>query len=147
MGQDRSLDEFVGGGSDGDEDAAGDDGEPEDPIRDADDAENPDQSDADDPERGVGEESDTVVDDEPDIVVDEASDTGIDDESDIDSDDESDAEEFDADESDPAPGDAEPATATYRWEPDGAECALCGATVERLWSGEAGQVCVDCKEW
>ena len=43
--------------------------------------------------------------------------------------------------------DTEPATATYRWDPDGVECPACGATVDRLWSSEAGQVCAECKEW
>ena len=42
-----------------------------------------------------------------------------------------------------APADVEPAAVTYRWDPDGAGCAECGATVDRLWSG----VCADCKEW
>jgi len=41
----------------------------------------------------------------------------------------------------------EPAAVTYRWDPGGVQCAECGATVDRLWSGESGQVCVDCKEW
>ena len=52
------------------------------------------------------------------------------------------------------------ATATYRWAPDGAACAACEATVERLWLADVGEegtraavdrdaeyVCADCKEW
>lgn len=48
------------------------------------------------------------------------------------------------------PGDddpVEPAVTTYQWDPDGLDCAACGATVERRWRGEAGPVCADCKEW
>ena len=30
---------------------------------------------------------------------------------------------------------------------EGADCAACGATVERRWQGESGLVCGDCKEW
>ena len=47
------------------------------------------------------------------------------------------------------PAEAEPATATYRWEPSGVECPHCETVVERLWiaTGSEGAVCVDCKEW
>ncbi|WP_435118053.1 DUF7573 domain-containing protein [Halolamina sp. C58] len=50
-------------------------------------------------------------------------------------------------------------TFTYTSTPDGAECAACGATVEKRWhAGEGGAaenpdldpdalVCPDCKEW
>lgn len=45
----------------------------------------------------------------------------------------------------------EPAVATYRWDPDGVECAACGESVERLWTadadGERTFVCESCKEW
>ncbi|GAB7014209.1 DUF7573 domain-containing protein [Halolamina salina] len=57
--------------------------------------------------------------------------------------------------------DAEPETPTFTYTstPDGAECAACGATVEKRWhAGEGGTaenpdlnpdalVCPDCKEW
>ena len=36
---------------------------------------------------------------------------------------------------------------TYQWTPDGAPCAVCGATVERRWREEDGFVCTDCKDW
>lgn len=40
-----------------------------------------------------------------------------------------------------------PAQSTYAWSPAGADCAACGATVERRWRDEAGLVCSDCKGW
>lgn len=42
---------------------------------------------------------------------------------------------------------ADPAVATYRWDPDGVECAACGESVERLWNADEGFVCEACKEW
>ena len=54
---------------------------------------------------------------------------------------------------------AEMPTYTYTSTPDGAECAACGAVVEKRWhAGEGGAadapdldpdalVCPDCKEW
>ena len=44
-------------------------------------------------------------------------------------------------------GDAEPATPTYRWQPDGAVCEACGVTTERQWHDDEGFVCPDCKSW
>ena len=56
-------------------------------------------------------------------------------------------------------GTTEEPTFTYTSTPDGAECAACGATVEKRWhAGEGGTaddldldpdalVCPDCKEW
>lgn len=41
----------------------------------------------------------------------------------------------------------QPTAGTYRWTPDGAECADCGTIVERRWRDEAEFVCRDCKEW
>jgi len=41
----------------------------------------------------------------------------------------------------------EPATATYRWQPDGAACGACGATTERQWLDDGEFVCPDCKSW
>ena len=40
-----------------------------------------------------------------------------------------------------------PARSTYAWSPAGADCAACGATVERRWRDETGLVCADCKTW
>jgi len=45
------------------------------------------------------------------------------------------------------PDGVRPATPTYDWTPGGAACADCGDEVEERWSGEAGRVCGDCKEW
>lgn len=42
---------------------------------------------------------------------------------------------------------ADPATVTYRWQPDGAACARCGTTTERQWRDDDGFVCADCKAW
>jgi len=42
---------------------------------------------------------------------------------------------------------ADPATVTYRWDPDGGVCARCEATVERRWRDDGAFVCGDCKEW
>ena len=41
----------------------------------------------------------------------------------------------------------EPATVTYRWQPDGADCAQCGATAEKRWLDDGQFVCPDCKHW
>jgi hypothetical protein len=136
MARDRSLDEFLGGGSD---DAAETDAEDDDPT---------------DPERGT--EDDPT---DPDPDVDEAGtaepgaepgSSGTERESEpnpVAGSDWSEGGDADGDPAATAAGDAEPAAVTYRWEPDGVPCAACGATVDRLWSGEAGQVCADCKEW
>ena len=43
--------------------------------------------------------------------------------------------------------DAEPATPTYRWQPDGAACARCDATTKRQWQDGDAFVCPGCKEW
>ncbi|WP_336024395.1 DUF7573 domain-containing protein [Halobellus salinisoli] len=43
--------------------------------------------------------------------------------------------------------DVEPASSTYRWSPEGVECAACGRVVDRLWSDGDEHVCIDCKEW
>jgi hypothetical protein len=47
----------------------------------------------------------------------------------------------------PVDADTEPATATYRWQPDGATCGDCGATTERQWRDDERFVCPDCKSW
>jgi hypothetical protein len=48
---------------------------------------------------------------------------------------------------DPTTAEVDPATATYRWQPDGAVCARCGATTERQWRDDDEFVCPDCKAW
>jgi hypothetical protein len=41
-----------------------------------------------------------------------------------------------------------PAVSTYDWTPSGADCATCGAVVEKRWrNGDGALVCADCKEW
>jgi len=45
---------------------------------------------------------------------------------------------------DPEP---EPTPSAYGWTPDGANCADCGATVERRWRDDGQFVCPDCKDW
>lgn len=48
----------------------------------------------------------------------------------------------------PAELTVEPATPTYDWSPEGAECAECGAVVETRWHTEGvGLVCAECKVW
>jgi hypothetical protein len=49
-------------------------------------------------------------------------------------------------ESDPVQ-DVESASATFEWSPDGNACGSCDRVVSRLWRGDAGLVCRDCKEW
>jgi len=51
------------------------------------------------------------------------------------------------DEVTPAPAAVDPAVSTYAWSPDGADCAACGAVVERRWRDGDELVCSDCKEW
>ena len=41
----------------------------------------------------------------------------------------------------------EPATVTYRWQPDRAVCAQCGESSERQWLDGDEFVCPDCKSW
>lgn len=43
--------------------------------------------------------------------------------------------------------DADPATTTFAWSPDGAACARCGETVRRRWRDGDDVVCSDCKDW
>lgn len=40
-----------------------------------------------------------------------------------------------------------PATTTYAWTGEGAQCAACGEVVERRWEQDGVLVCTDCKEW
>jgi len=47
----------------------------------------------------------------------------------------------------PTTAEVDPATITYRWQPDGAACAGCGATTGRQWLDDEEFVCPDCKEW
>lgn len=62
----------------------------------------------------------------------------------------------DADEGSPNPDDAsdadatdedEPTLATTTYDPDGADCEACGATVTRRWRDGDALVCGECKEW
>ncbi len=53
----------------------------------------------------------------------------------------------DEDASEPNLDEIEPARATYDWTPDGADCACCGASVEKRWRADDWMVCADCKEW
>ncbi|CCQ33420.1 hypothetical protein HLRTI_000381 [Halorhabdus tiamatea SARL4B] len=41
----------------------------------------------------------------------------------------------------------EPATTTYEFVPDGAECASCGRTVDRRWQQDGSLVCEECTDW
>lgn len=41
----------------------------------------------------------------------------------------------------------EPATITYRWQPEGAACARCDVTIKRQWRDGDVFVCPDCKAW
>ncbi|WP_144426058.1 DUF7573 domain-containing protein [Halanaeroarchaeum sulfurireducens] len=36
---------------------------------------------------------------------------------------------------------------TSAWTPEGAQCASCGAVVERRWRQDDTLVCPDCKDW
>ena len=153
MGRDRSLDEFFGGESDGSTASDGDGDRDADPSAES---------------GGVSGEREQGIDpDDPDAAADPGADgasapasgaerTAAESATDAGGSaatpDEGGSGDADAD----APGDdraaatpddIEPAAVTYRWDPGGVRCAECGATVDRLWSGESGQVCVDCKEW
>ena len=135
MGRDRSLEEFLDGTSEGA--ASETDGEGPDRAS---------RSDAD---------SDPGVDSDPDPDIESGSDADSEPDTDSEPDPSADSEpdpnadsEPDADDTRLEPSDGvEPAAVTYRWDPGGAGCAECGATVEQLWSGESGQVCAECKEW
>jgi hypothetical protein len=47
----------------------------------------------------------------------------------------------------PDADDSQPALETADWSPDGAECASCGAVVERRWRQGEELVCSTCKGW
>ena len=127
MGRDRSLEEFLDGTSEGA--ASETDGEGPDRAS---------RSDAD---------SDPGVDSDPDLDIESGSDAGSDPNIESKPDPSADSEP-DTDDTRLEPSDGvEPAAVTYRWDPGGAGCAECGATVEQLWSGESGQVCAECKKW
>jgi len=40
-----------------------------------------------------------------------------------------------------------PARSTYEWSPTGADCADCGARIERRWRDGDELVCEACKPW
>lgn len=127
MGRDRSLDEFLGGETD--ESAA----DPEPESADGDPGESATDTERESADSDPGE---SATDPEPESADDAPE--------------ESEADAADKTESEGAaaiPGDVEPAAVTYRWAPDGARCGECGASVDRLWSGESGPVCSECKEW
>ncbi|WP_313686147.1 DUF7573 domain-containing protein [Halobellus marinus] len=144
MARDRSLDEFVGGerktddSTDGEGataasdsgDGATDDAVPEDGGESVD-------ADAVPEDGGESVDADAVPEDSMESADADA----------VPEDSEESVDEAENELTDPAPDDVEPATATYRWEPDGIECSACGTTVNRLWTGESGQVCAECKEW
>lgn len=44
-----------------------------------------------------------------------------------------------------AADDPEPAEPIYGW--GSYDCARCGSGTDRVWRGEGGLVCSDCKEW
>ena len=126
----RSLDEFTGGIDDSEED--------EDAVADADAVD----------EAGSVDDGEAVIDevgsvDDGEAAVEKAG--SVDDgEAAVEE-----AESVDDDE--PTVGErvagATPATATSRYEPDGAACGACDAEVVRLWVGDDEAVCADCKPW
>ena len=60
-----------------------------------------------------------------------------------------DGEAGDADgERSPVPDPDRPAVeSTYRWDPAGGRCAVCGGSADVRWRDEAGLVCAECKDW
>lgn len=64
----------------------------------------------------------------------------------LDSDDSQTAPDSDASERVP-PESVEPAAVTSRVVPGGTACEGCGTQVSRLWTGEDGERCRDCREW
>ena len=141
MGRDRSLEEFLDGTSEGA--ASETDGEGPDRASRSDADSDPGVDSDPDPdiESGSDAGSDPNIESKPDPSADSEPDTDSDPDPNADS-------EPDADDTRLEPSDGvEPAAVTYRWDPGGAGCAECGATVEQLWSGESGQVCAECKEW
>ena len=41
----------------------------------------------------------------------------------------------------------EPATITYRWQPEGVVCTQCGTSTQKQWCSNGQFVCPDCKTW
>jgi len=41
----------------------------------------------------------------------------------------------------------DPATVSYRWQPDGEVCEQCGASSDKQWLDGDEFVCPDCKSW
>lgn len=122
--EDRSLDEFIGGGeSEQPEAEEADDGHQMTDSREEDeDSENGPESDQD---------ANDPADSDPDNEV---------------------AEPPNGDEDEPSndaiPAESvEPATVTAGWEASGTCCEACGSTVERTWRQEGSVVCGDCKDW
>jgi hypothetical protein len=119
MARDRSLDEFLGGASGGDDGSNSDGDEPGEGAEDADEADDPSPgetgADGGAPD-GDAEGNDEDATDEEVAAL--------------------------------APRTEPPAIeVTMAFAVGGAACAACGETVRRRWQGEAGLVCPDCKEW
>jgi len=151
MGENRSLDDFLGGDGDADGAEATAETDESEATAETDESEATAETDesvamAETDELGSPvDESDT----EATTAIDDAgaaadADGTVDAD---DADDPGDADAMGADEGIEEPADAEPAAATYRWDPEGGACADCGATVERRWRDDGAFVCADCKEW
>jgi hypothetical protein len=128
MGENRSLDEFLGGGVDEDAEDTGNAEEVEEPEDTGKTEEPEDVEDTRDTGNlGKGAEGDPdAADDGTDTVP-------------------------SADRSRPgravaADHDSDRPLATYGWSPDGDDCPVCGATVQRRWRDGDRFVCADCKE-
>ena len=138
MGDHRTLDEFFR--SDSDESADRPSGAEDDVSEAGDDAgsEAGDDAGSEAEDTAVSEAEDDAGSEAEDTAVSEAGDaagSGVDAVSDT----QTRTELVDAERTELAP--------TYQWTPDGAPCAVCGATVERRWREEDGFVCTDCKDW
>lgn len=118
MPRDSSLDDFLGGGST-------DSDEP---------SEQDDESTSDEKSSGAARTN------APDADTETATDANEDTDGDAEDQGRAAEEQKDADS-------VEPAVSTFEFAPDGAECAICNAVVERRWRDEQGLVCPDCKEW
>ena len=115
--RDASLDEFLAGSGEGDEDSG---------------------SEADDEGRqGAATDEETATDEGADP------DAGTDAERDPDPGADGGAEPG----GEPPAETVEPARSTFAWSPDGTRCAECGEPVEERWAGESGLVCGECKSW
>ncbi|ELZ34081.1 hypothetical protein C474_03950 [Halogeometricum pallidum JCM 14848] len=118
MTEDRSLDDFLGGESDGDDESDGGAGSDGAETAETVDATGDSSSDSDSDSHDRADGTDAAGESAP-PTTDSA-----------------------------APSDSvDPAVGTYRWDPEGVACAACGETVNRLWLDDGEQVCEACKEW